>query len=104
MLRDDVSVALHDACGNTDIFGIRAVVEKQIFAEILQALPAEKAFFAGRGISGYDALSHAESADVLPYRDHIASQLVPEHSGGYDHAGVIPRSEEHTSELQSLRH
>src|SRR5439155_22180511 len=57
VFRDLVGVALDDAGGNANVFGVGAVIEQDVFAQILLALLAEIALFAGRGIGSYHALA-----------------------------------------------
>lgn len=94
MLRDDVGVAFYDPRRNADILRIRTVIEEQIFAEVLQPALTEEALFARRGVGRHHALSNGDPADVFSNRDYIAGQFVPEHSGGHDHAGVIPAAKD----------
>ena len=76
-----VGVPLHDARGNANVLGVRAVVEQQVFAEILQTAAAEEAFLAGRRIGRDHALPNGEVGDILAYGDNIAGQFMPEDSG-----------------------
>src|ERR1700744_3643951 len=91
--RDVIRIALDNAGRNANVFGIGAVIEKQIFAEILQAATAKKADFAWRGIGGYNSFSDRELRDVLTGRDYIAGQLMPEYRGRHNHARMISAAE-----------
>ena len=89
MLRDGQHVGVDDAAGNANVFGVSAVVEEQIFAEIFLMLGAVEAGAAGRGVQRDHAHSLAESADVGPnFLDH-PGQLMPEQRRRHDHARVI---------------
>ena len=52
-------------------------------------MPAEKTLVAGGRVGRHHALPNRELRDILAHRDDIAGQLVPEHSRGHDHPGVI---------------
>ena len=89
----EISIALDDARRNADVLGIGAVVEQQVFAQVLQTAAAEEAFFARRGIGRHHALPDSKILDIVAHRDDIACQFVPEHGGRHDHPGVVPTPE-----------
>ena len=60
-VRDQQRVLLHDARGDAHVLGVGAVVEEQVFAEVLLAVPAEEAVVAGRGVHGDDAVADGET-------------------------------------------
>jgi hypothetical protein len=95
---------LDDPRGNPNVFRIRAVVEQQIFAKVFQLPFAEEALTAGSGIRCYHALTHAEIPDFLAHGDDIAGQLVPEYSGGYDHAGMVSAAKDLYVRAAGQRH
>ena len=84
-----VRVLLDDAGRNPDIFRVGAVVEQQVFAEILQTAAAEKTFIARRGIRCDYPIANRKLRDTLANRDYVPGQFVPKHSGWNDHAGMI---------------
>src|SRR5580704_1064507 len=49
VLGDFEKIFTHDAAGNTHIFGVRAVIEDKVFAQILLAAQAIEAAIARRG-------------------------------------------------------
>ena len=62
VIRNHIRILLHDARRNADEFGISAVIEQQIFAEILLSPPAEETITAGSGIRRDHALADTEIA------------------------------------------
>ena len=82
MLRDHVSILVHDASRYSHVLGVGAVVKEQVFAKVLVVLPAVEAATAGRRIGGYDALSHSEAGHRTTHRDNVSRQFVTEQSGG----------------------
>ena len=99
-----VSIALHDAGRDADVFGVGAVVEEQVLAEILQAAAAEETLSAGRRIGRHHALPDREICDVLANCDDIAGQLVPEHSRRHDHPSVVSATEDFDIGAAGERH
>ena len=93
VLRNQVSIALDDARGNANVLRVRAVVEEQVFAEILQPAAAEIALFARRRVGSDHALAHGKIGDALAHGDNVAGQFMPEHSGRDDHPRVISTAE-----------
>ena len=89
-----VGIALHDARWNFNVLGVRAVIEKQIFAKILQAAMAEETLSAGRRIGRHHPLPDRKLRHALAERHDIPRQFVPEHSRGHDHSGVIAAPED----------
>jgi hypothetical protein len=86
---DVVRVAFDDARRNADVLGVCAVIEQQILAEVLEATAAEETLVARGGIRRHDPITNGELRDTLAHRDYITGQLVPKHSGGDDHAGMV---------------
>ena len=82
-----------DARRNANEFGIGAVVEQQVVAEVLLAALAEVALPAGRGVERHDAVAGRKSVDSLAGLDHRAGQLVPEQRRRHDHARVVAAPE-----------
>ena len=82
-------VLANDSAGNANVFGIRAIVEEQIFAEIRLALAAEEARVARRRIRGQHAhaLVHAAVHRAALLFDH-ARQLMSEKRGRLNHPRV----------------
>ena len=79
-----------DASGNAQIFGVRAIVEEQIFAEIFLAAAAMVAAQAGRGIGGDHAHADAPaSVDALADGGDFADHFVTEDRGRLNHLRVI---------------
>ncbi len=62
---DAERVFLDDAGGDADVFGIGAVVEEEVVAEVLLVVQAEEAGVAGRGVEGEDAIAEGECGDAL---------------------------------------
>jgi hypothetical protein len=86
---DLVHVALYDAGGDADIFGVGAVVEEEVLAEILEATAAVETVEAGGGVGGDDALADVEALDVFADGDDVAGEFVAEEGRRDDHLGVI---------------
>jgi hypothetical protein len=99
-----VRVPLHDARRDTDVFGVRAVIEKQILAEVLETAATEKAFVARGGIRRDHPVSNTELRDTLANRDYITGQFVPKHSGGDDHSGMVAPTKDFHIGPASQRH
>ena len=57
-------IFLDDAGGDADVFGVGAVVEEEVFAEVLLAVAAEEAGVAGGGVEGHDAVADGEVGDA----------------------------------------
>src|SRR5262249_49023374 len=78
-----------DAAGDANVFGVRAVVEEEVFAKIGLALAAEKALIAGGGIRGDDAHAFADNAvDGAAFFLDGAGELVAEQGRRLNHALV----------------
>ena len=66
-----VGVALDDALGNPDVFGVGAVIEEQIFTEVFLSTLAEVAFTArgslmdGDEIAGLTRSIHSHGCAVV---------------------------------------
>ena len=71
-------IAFHDARWNANVFGVSAIIEQQIFAQILVAAPAIEALKTRGGIGRHHALAHAKIVNVPTDGDDIARQFVPE--------------------------
>ena len=80
-------------CRDTDVFGVRSVVEQQIFAQIFQASTAVETLQARSRVRGYDALSGMESRDIASGLNDVAGQFMAEDCGGDDHARVVSAPE-----------
>src|SRR5689334_9923181 len=93
MVRDAVRVAFDDPRGDANVLRVCAVVEKQVFAEILETFVAEETSLARGGVGCHYPVPRGEPSDALANRDHIARQFVPEHRGRYDHPGVVAAAE-----------
>src|SRR5262249_21994213 len=91
---DREQILLNNALGNSDIFGVRAVVKQQILAEVFLALLAEVAIPAWSRVGGGDSLSDFEAPNVFSHRDNIAGELVTEKSRRLNHASMIPAAED----------
>ncbi len=87
--RDDQHVGFNDALRHADVFGVGAVVEEQIFAEILLMLGAVKAHLAGSGVEGDDAHALLEAVDAGADFLDDSGQFVAEQGGRDDHAGMV---------------
>ena len=82
-------LALNNAPRNADVFGIGAVIEQQVFAEIFLVLGAVEAHLAGRGVQRHHPHALLEAAHARPdFFDH-AGQFVPEQRRGHDHARMV---------------
>ena len=79
-LGNDVGVLLNDARGQADVFGVSAVIEEKILAEILLAVAAEIAMIARRGVGGDNALAFTEMENAFADGDHIARHFMTEES------------------------
>ena len=93
--RNRISVPLDDARRNANVLGVRAVVEQQVLAQVLAA-PAAIETLARRGRNSPPprAAPTENSGHALAHGDHIAGQLVPEHSRGHDHPSVVSAAED----------
>jgi hypothetical protein len=79
-----------DATGDAHVLGVRAVIEKKIFAEIFLAAAAMKAAQAGRGVRGnYTQAQTPPGVDSLPDRSDFADDFMAEDRRRLDHLGVI---------------
>ena len=79
-----------DAAGNAHVFGVRAVVEQQVFAKIFLAAAAVIAAETRRGIGGDHANAHAPAGvHTLADGDDFADHFVAEDGGRLNHLGVI---------------
>jgi hypothetical protein len=90
---NEIRIPLDNPGGDANVFRVCAVVEQQVFAEVLQTAPAEKTLIARRGIRRNDSIANRKLSYTLAHRDYIAGQFVPEHSGRDDHTGVIAAAE-----------
>ncbi len=80
----------HDAAGDAEIFGVGAVVEEQVFAEIFLAAAAMEAAQAWRGIGSDDALADAPAGiNTLAESGDFADDFVAENGGRLNHARVV---------------
>jgi len=89
MFGDAIGIAFDNAGGDADVLGVRAVIEEQIFAEILKASFAEEAGEAGRGVGRDDAFPDGKAVYVFTDGDDVAGKLVAEDSRRDNHAGMI---------------
>ena len=81
MLRNHQHILADDSPGNADIFGIGAVVEQQILAQIALPLAAEQAHVARRGIRRNHARADFQAAIYIrAQRFDDAGEFVPEYS------------------------
>jgi len=90
MLGNFEQVLANDAVGDTNKFGVGAVIEQQILAETGLGFAAEEADAAGGGIGGNYA--HAGTKDWRNCRADSfddSGKLVAEEGGRLNHAGVI---------------
>jgi hypothetical protein len=87
---DVEGVLLNDARGDADVLGVGAVVEEEIFAEVLLVAGAEEAGVAGRRVEGDDAVSRAEATNAGASLHHSPGEFVAERDGRLKHHGVIP--------------
>src|SRR5579875_1716872 len=92
--RDEVRILVHDTGRHTNEFGVSAIVEKQIFTEILLAAQAEETVIAGSGVSGDHAIPHLEPGDLFSHSGDIAGHFVTKEGWGLDHARVIAAAED----------
>ena len=82
---DAEGIFFDDACGNADEFGVGAVVEEEIVAEVLLAVAAEEADVAGRGVEGQDAVADGEFGDAVADLDDGSGDLVAEEAVEGEH-------------------
>ena len=87
----------YDASRNADEFGISAVVEEQIVAEVFLAARAEVALAAGCGIERDDAAAVREAANSLACLDDGACEFVAKEGGRDDHAGMVAAAKDFQS-------
>jgi hypothetical protein len=87
--RDNQHVGIDDAARNPNVFGVSAVVEQEIFAEVLLMFGAVEAHLARRGIQGDDAHAFLESVDTGSYFLDDSGQFMAEQGGRHDHAGMV---------------
>src|SRR5579864_1687125 len=87
---NDQSVQINNATRNTNIFGVSAVVEQQVFAKIFLVARAIEAGLAGSGIQRDYAHAFFESANTRTNVFDGASEFVTEEGWGHDHSRVIP--------------
>src|SRR5579864_3959432 len=87
--RDDQHVRFNDAAGYANVFRIGAIVEEQIFAEVLLMLGAVKAHLARGRVEGDDSHALFEAINSCTYFLDDAGQFVAEQRRRNDHAGVI---------------
>ena len=87
--RNHQHVGFDDALGDANVFGVSAVVEQQVFAEVFLMLGAIEAHLAGRRVQSDDAHAFLESVDPGAHLFDHSGQFVSEQCGRNDHAGVI---------------
>ena len=87
--RNDQHVGFNDAAWNADVFGVGAVVEEEIFAEIFLMLGAVEAHLARGGVERDNA--HALLEAINSGSDFLddSGEFVAEQGGRDDHAGMI---------------
>ena len=86
---DGQHIGFDNAARNANIFSIGAIVEQQVFAEILLMFLAEETDAAGSRVEGDDSLPFLELANSRSDFVDRPRQLVPEKSRRRDHAGVV---------------
>jgi hypothetical protein len=86
---DEEGVLFDDAGGDADVLGVGAVVEEEVFAEILLAMGAEETDVAGSGVEGYDAVAFAEGVDSGADFGDYAGELVTEGDRRLQHEGMV---------------
>ncbi len=82
-------VLFDDAGGDADVLGVSAVVEEEVFAEILLAVAAEEADVAGSGVEGDDAVAACEWRYSGPTSTTVPASFVAEGDGRLQHHGVV---------------
>ena len=82
-------VGFNNAARNANVFGIGAVIEQQVFAEIFLMLGAVEAHLAGRGIQRHHPHAFFEAAHSVPDFFNHAGQFVSEQRRRDNHARVI---------------
>ncbi len=82
-------VLLDDARGDAHVLGIRAVVEDQVLAQILLALPAPEAEVAGGGVQRHHAVSDVEAGHAGARFDDLSGELVAKGDWRLEHHGVV---------------
>ena len=79
-----------DAAGDAHVFGVSAVVEKQIVTEIFLAAAARIATQTGGRVRGHDAHANAPAGvDALADGNDIAHQFMPKNGRRPNHASVV---------------
>ncbi len=89
VLRNGQHVGFNDAARNANVFGVSAVVEQQVFAEIFLVLGAVETHAAGRGVQRHHAHALLEAPDVGANFFDDAGQFVAKQRRRHDHARVI---------------
>jgi hypothetical protein len=87
--RNLIHIPLNDAGRDTNVLGVRSVVEQQIFTEILKPALAVIAIKTRSRVGGHDTLARTETLHIFAHRDDIAGQLMAEQSRRNNHSGVI---------------
>ena len=90
MRRNLQHILAHDAPGDADVFGICAVIEKQILAQIAAFLAAKETDAAGRRVRGHYARAH--SPILGSFRAHLldhSGEFMAENRGRSDHSRMI---------------
>jgi len=82
-------VGFNNALGHANVFGVRAIVEEKIFAEIFLMLGAVEAHLARGGVQGNHAHALLETVDAGADLLDDTSQFMAEQGGRDDHAGVV---------------
>src|SRR5581483_11816987 len=82
-------IGFNDAAGNADVFRVRAVVEQQVFAEILLVFRTVEAHLEGSGDQRHHAHALLEAAHVGTDFLDDSGEFVTEQRRRHDHAGVI---------------
>ncbi len=74
---------------DADVFGVGAVVEEKVFAEVLLAVQAEEAGVTGGGVEGDDAVVTAEGGYAFTDVHDGAGEFMAEETVGCEHFGVV---------------
>src|SRR5580704_69829 len=82
-------VRFNDAARYADVFGICAVVEKQIFAEVFLMLRTVETHPAGSGVESHDAHTPLEPANTGTNFLNHTSEFVTKKRGRHDHASMV---------------
>ncbi len=84
-----VQIPAHDALRNANIFGVGAVVEQQIGAEIFLVTLAKVALATGGGVGRHHAIADPETRDLFPHGHDVARQLMPKQRRRRDHPCMV---------------